>query len=550
MIHFSVGDRHQATTPKSERAPASSHTISFWTDTEGAPQYPPLSSHLTTDVCIVGAGISGLTAAYCLAKAGVRVVVIDSGCGETSRSTAHLTSALDDRFATLERYHGLEGAKLAARSHSFAIDLIERIVSEEQLDCAFERVPGFLFPATQAGSDALADELAASLRAGLGGVREVTIELRNSEARALCFPRQAQFHPLRYLKGLRGAIEPGGSRIYHARAVEVQEGENRAVWTACGHCIRADQLVIATNSPINDRFAMHTKQVAHRTYVVAFVVPKGLVSRALFWDTEDPYHYVRVADAPSPEHDVVIVGGEDHRTGVADDGEERFRRLEHWARDRFVDSARLGWRWSGQVMEPVDSLAFLGRNPGHGDTTFIVTGDSGNGITHGTIGGHLIAQQILGETVEWEQLYDPRRKSLRAAPRVAREGIHVAAKYGRYLSSGDVPSRDNIAPNSGAVVRDGLNKFAVYRDAEGVLHERSAYCTHLGCVVQWNATERSWDCPCHGSRFSVDGAVLNGPALAPLPGKEGGDIPAAVLPEYAAPSLITRVRTAVSGTAE
>ena len=500
-------------------------TSPVWFDTSADVQYPRLNEHLATDVCVVGAGIAGLTTAYFLAKAGRDVVVIDAGGGETRRSTAHLTCALDDRFVHLENLFGPEGARLAARSHAFAIDLIERIVQDEAIECEFERVSGYLLSAVEEGVDMLVDELQAAHRAGLVDAHAVSASLSGDGATsAICFPRQAQLHPVRYLRGLSEAIERMGGRIFRSRAVEFGDQDHGEIRTEGGFRVRRNKVVVATNTPVHDRFLTQSKQVAYRTYVIGATIEKGMVPHALYWDTGDPYHYARVASSPYPDLEVLIVGGEDHRTGQDDNGAARFARLEEWTRARFNGVGAVRWRWSGQVLEPVDSLAFIGRDPARAGSTYIVTGDSGNGMTHGTLGGRLIADQIAGRPVPWDALYDPRRTSLKSMRRVAREGLHVAAQFGSLVSPGDVASRLDISRGSGAVVRDGLSKTAVYRDTEGVLHECSAYCTHLGCVVHWNATEHSWDCPCHGSRFAADGQVLNGPAIASLEVKRGAEV--------------------------
>jgi Rieske Fe-S protein len=222
-------------------------------------------------------------------------------------------------------------------------------------------------------------------------------------------------------------------------------------------------------------------------------------------------------------HDVLIVGGEDHKTGQAEDFDERFRRLEKWTRERFPAVESFDYRWSGQVMEPVDGLAYIGRNPGDADNVLIATGDSGNGMTHGTIAGMLIRDLILGRENTWATLYDPSRRSLLRAPgEYARENLNVAAQYTDLLTGGEVSSPDEVAPGSGAVMRRGLTKVALYRDDSGALHELSAICTHLDCVVAWNDREKSWDCPCHGSRYDPkDGHPLNGPAIKGLEPAEG-----------------------------
>jgi glycine/D-amino acid oxidase-like deaminating enzyme/nitrite reductase/ring-hydroxylating ferredoxin subunit len=482
------------------------------------PSFPPLAKDITTEVCIVGAGIAGLSTAYFLAEAGRSVVVVDDGpiaSGETSRTTAHLVNALDDRFLEIERLHGETGARLAAESHSAAIDRIEAIIAKETIHCEFERLDGYLFVPPGESTDVLDKELAATHRAGLIGVERITHAPLTPFDTGPClrFPRQAQFHPLKYLAGLTHAIEKMGGRIYNnTHADEIKDGIPCSVKTDKG-MISADAIVVATNTPVNDWVAIHTKQAAYRTYVIGIPIPKGSVTRALYWDTPDPYHYVRLQDLNGQE--ILIVGGEDHKTGQADDADERFRRLEEWTRERFPAKDEIAFRWSGQIMEPVDSLAFIGRNPGN-KNIYVATGDSGNGMTHGTIAGILITDLVLGRENEWEKLYDPARVSLRAIPEFAKENLNVAAQFADYVTTGDVDRVQEIKAGNGALVRHGLSKKAVYRDTHDKLHECSAVCPHLGCIVDWNTEEKTWDCPCHGSRFDSFGKVINGPANSDL----------------------------------
>jgi nitrite reductase/ring-hydroxylating ferredoxin subunit len=241
------------------------------------------------------------------------------------------------------------------------------------------------------------------------------------------------------------------------------------------------------------------------------------VPQILLWDTPDPYHYVRLQAAETDAHDILIVGGEDHKTGQADDADERYARLEAWTRERFPQVESFAFRWSGQVLEPVDGLAFIGRNPLDSGNVFIATGDSGNGMTHGTIAGVLLTDLILGRQNEWATLYDPARKTLGAITDFARENLNVMAQYTDLLTGGEVADVSEIKAGAGAILRRGLTKVAAYRDEQGALHERSAICPHLGCVVQWNTAELTWDCPCHGSRYAAaDGHVVNGPAISSL----------------------------------
>lgn len=487
-----------------------------WESTAQIPAYSPLTADTTADVCVVGAGISGLTTAYLLTQVGKAVVVIDDGrigSGMTAVTTAHLVNAIDDRYFHLERLHGERGSRLAAESHTAAIDRIEAIVTRERIPCDFERVDGYLFAAPGHDEDYLDRELAAAHRAGLYNVAKIgRAPLPWDTGACLRFPNQGQLHPLKYLAGLAAAIERGGGRVYAGTHADVIEGGNPGTVTTSHGTITAAHIVVATNVPVNDLVVIHTKQAPYMTYVIGVLVPRGALARALFWDTGDPYHYIRVQPLPDGAFDLLIVGGEDHKTGQADDIDQRHARLEAWTRERVPTAGEVAFSWAGQVMEPIDGLAFIGRNPLDHRNVYTVTGDSGNGMTHGTIGGMLITDLILGRHNPWEALYDPSRKTLRASAEFVRETANVAAQYAQWVTAGDVESVDEIAKDSGAVMRRGTAKIAVYRDATGALHEKSAACPHLGCIVAWNPAEKTWDCPCHGSRFDKFGDVINGPA--------------------------------------
>lgn len=494
-------------------------TISSWMATAEVPLRPSLEQNIKADVCVVGAGIAGMTTAYLLASENKNVVVLDDGAiggGMTGRTTAHLVNALDDRFFDLERLHGERGARLSAESHTAAIDLIERIVSEETIDCDFTRLDGYLFVPPGDPQEILDDELEAGRRAGLDLQKVERAPLDYDTGPALHFPNQGQFHPLKYLAALADAIERKGGRIYCGTHVsEIEGGEQARAQAANGSVVTCDAIVVATNTPVNDLVAIHTKQAAYQTYVIGVRIPRGSVTRALYWDTPNPYHYVRIQDLDESS-ELLLVGGEDHKTGQEDDAENRFSNLENWTRERFPVE-EIVYRWSGEVMEPVDSLAFIGRNPLDEDNVFIATGDSGNGMTHGTIAGILISDLIMGRINSWEALYEPSRKTLRALPKFAEENLNVAAQFADLITPGDIESVSEIKPGTGAVLRRGLTKIAAYRDESGKVHEHSAICRHLGCVVDWNSLEKTWDCPCHGSRYDALGKVIQGPANSDLP---------------------------------
>ena len=328
-------------------------SVSLWMATTAVPNQSTLGEDTHADVCIVGAGIAGITTAYLLAKQGKSVVVLDDGAiggGQTQRTTAHLSNALDDRYFEIERLHGSEGAKLAAGSHTAAIDRIESIVGEEQIACDFVRLDGYLFLPPGESPELLDRELAAAHRAGLGGVERLPRAPLPSFDTGPClrFPRQAQFHPLKYLTAVAGAIERAGGRIFTGTHAEtIKGGKPARIKTSSGRIVTADAVVVATNSPVNDLLAIHTKQAAYMSYAIGAIVPRGAVATALYWDTLDPYHYVRIQPL-SPEagmteqsgaegQDVLIVGGEDHKTGQAQAHSDPYARLEAWTRSAVPD---------------------------------------------------------------------------------------------------------------------------------------------------------------------------------------------------------------------
>lgn len=396
---------------------------------------------------------------------------------------------------------------------------IESIIAEEKIACDFERLDGYLFFPDKDSKKKLRDEWQAARRAGLQ-VRKLhrsPFDLKFGPC--LRFPRQAQFHPLKYLAGLARAIKRLDGRLFGGtEAKEIKGGKTVKIGTKVRAIVSAGAVVVATNTPINDWGKIYAKQQPYRTYVIGAFVPAGSIPRALYWDTEDPFHYVRLQriHANGRAQDLLIIGGEDHKTGQAEGIAGRFARLSTWGRKHFPGIKEVAFRWSGQVMESMDALAFIGRNPKDDSNVYIVTGDSGAGLTHGTIAGILLRDLIVGRDNPWATLYDPTRKTPRAEATFPQESPKSGGKYAHWLTPGEVGTVEEIKPGMGAVIRRGSSKLAISRDDKGNLHQCSAVCSHLGCIVSWNATERTWDCPCHGSRFTPDGKLLNGPALGPL----------------------------------
>lgn len=492
-------------------------TVSYWEASEDLLNKPAIDNSIETDVCIIGGGISGLTTAYLLAKAGRRVIVIDDGAiggGETSRTTAHLSNAIDDRIYRVEKWHGEEKAKLAVEAHTRAIGEIERIVETENIDCDFSRVDGYLIEAED-GEDDLDKELEAAHRAGFAEVEFVErAPIRDFDTgKCLKFPRQGQFHVLKYLSGLARAVEQNGGRIFSdTKAVEWTGEDAPQVKTASGQTIGATSIVLATNYPIMSR--MFAELPAYRTYVIGARVPKDSIEKCLIWDTADPYRYARTQ--PENDYDVLIVGGEDHRTGQAEDFDARFGHLVQWTQKRFPFATEILYKWSGQYLETHDGLAFTGRFSSDEPNVYLITGDSGMGMTHGTIGGMLVSDLVLGRDNPWTEVFEPSRILTQSIIEAVPEIVNSTLPYVDWITGGDVSSTDEIKNGDGAIISRGATKIAAYRDENGKLYQRSAVCTHLGCIVRFNSLEKTWDCPCHGSRFGVDGHAINTPAVKAL----------------------------------
>jgi glycine/D-amino acid oxidase-like deaminating enzyme len=482
----------------------------------------PLDADITTDVCVVGAGMAGLLCALELAERGRSVVVVERShvaAGDTSATTAHLTAVLDSRYFDLASMHGEEAARLIASSHMRGIAHLERVVNAYGIECGFQRVGGFLCAGSAMQERDLAREHAAATKAGLTCELVSRAPLALTQGPALWFARQAQFEPLQFLAGVVKALKEKGVQIYAPVTVNQfdtsSSGAEVTLGTAQGKRIRASHVVVATHSPVNDVATIHTKQAGYRTYVIAFEFAEA--EPTLAWDMEDPYHYARLGVDAATGRSVLIIGGKDHRVGQADDADKNFPRLETWARERFPAAGDIVCQWSGQVFEPSDGLAFIGKNPGQ-ERVLILTGFSGNGMTHSALSAELIADLIGGVSHPFADLYDPRRKpsSASAIASYVHENLNTAAQYADWLGPGDVTSVEQIARGEGAVVRRGLHRVAIYVDDAGSSHELSATCPHLGGVVSWNPAEKSWDCPCHGSRFDCHGKVITGPASSDL----------------------------------
>jgi glycine/D-amino acid oxidase-like deaminating enzyme/nitrite reductase/ring-hydroxylating ferredoxin subunit len=492
----------------------SNHSV--WKEMEGPAHFPRLERDLTVDVAIVGGGITGLTAAVLLARAGRSVALLEAqqlGDGVSGDTTGHLTQVLDTRYFQLERDFGREATKLVAGSVKEAIDRIAELSLEIPGGCGFERLDGVLFTEKRAQRDELGGELEACLRAGLKASFLHTSPLPFRVSGAIRVEDQAQLSITPYLAGLAQLLVSAGGEIFEkSRIIRFEDGEPCELGTADGRTVTAQNVLVATHSPLNLVF-LQTKISHYQSYVISG--PARRAPEGLFWDMDDPYHYIRSVIVEG--HPELIIGGADHKTGHGDP-RAAFESLANYAARFSVVPTH---RWSHQVVEPVDGLPFIGHNSASLHI-HVATGYSGTGLTFGTLAAMILSDACLGISNPYAELYSATRFKPRASlPDYLTENVdYPLHRLTDPLRPGEVRSVEQIARGEGKVLRIKGERVAVYRDLDGQLHACSAKCTHLGCHVSFNAAAASWDCPCHGSRFDPDGAILDGPAVKPLAPKK------------------------------
>ncbi len=485
------------------------------------PRFGRLTSSRHFDIVVVGAGITGLTAAYLLKRAGKKVCVLEReriGGVDTGNTTAHLTVVTDLRLKQLVSHFGKNAARLAWEGGAAAIDTIEQVARTLQIDCQFKRIPGYLHASLDSDRDESAElRKEASLARDLGFEARFLDAVPYLEKPGICLADQAKFHPLAYLAGLARAVSGDGSAIFEEAGVEEVKDEPLAAVVG-GRTVQCDHLVIATHVPLMGKTGLvsatlfQTKLAPYSSYVVGAAVPKGRLPEASFWDTSDPYYYLRV-DAGA-KADYVIFGGKDHKTGQQTDTELPFRELEAKLLE-LVPEAKIDSRWSGQVIETNDGLPYIGETA---ERQFVATGFAGNGMTFGTLGGMMACDAVLGRDNPWQDLLSVNRKKLRGG---TWDYVKENLDYPYYLVRDRLAPAEGKSPRSvkrgqGKILKLDGQRVACYRDDEGKLTTVSAVCTHMGCLVRWNGAERTWDCPCHGSRFHATGEVLAGPAESAL----------------------------------
>lgn len=497
-------------------------TLPYWIESAPMPAFSKLERDETADVVVVGGGITGLTAAYLLTLDGRRVALLERealATIDTGHTSAHLTMVTDDRLSGLVKRFGRDHAQAVWDAGLAAIAQIDSIVQDLDLDCEFAWVPGYLHsPIGQPAGDAKRlFQKEAVLARELGFDAEFAEEVPFVGGPGIRFDGQARFHPRKYLAGLAHAIADRGGMIFEHSAADTFKDDPLSI-TSNGHTLTCGTIVLATHTPLVGNAGMldatlfQTKLALYTSYVVGGRVSKGRIPDALFWDTDDPYHYLRLES--NGEHDIVIFGGEDHKTGQVHDTNQCFDRLERTLLS-MIDGIGITHRWSGQVIETPDGLPYIGETA---PRQFAGTGYSGNGLTFGTLTGMMAADRILGRANPWRELFDPSRTKVVGG---AWDYIKENTDYPYYMvrdkfAGAEARSMREVPRGAGKVIGAKGQKLAVYRDDHGKTLVRSAVCTHMGCLVNWNQAERTWDCPCHGSRFKPDGAVIAGPAEAPL----------------------------------
>jgi glycine/D-amino acid oxidase-like deaminating enzyme/nitrite reductase/ring-hydroxylating ferredoxin subunit len=497
-------------------------TLPLWSDTAPFPRFSKLERDEEVDVLIVGAGITGLTAAYLLTLAGKRAAVLErERCAEidTGHTSAHVTMVTDLTLSELAKTFGRDHAQAVWDAGLASIAQIDSVVRAEQIECDFAWVPGYLHAplgsTVPTDSSMFRDE--AALANELGFDAAFVDDVPFVGGPGIRYADQARFHPRKYLAGVARAIADRGGMIFEATKADEFSDQPLAV-AANGRTIVFRDVVLATHTPlIGNASILHaalfqTKLFLYTSYVLAADVEKGRVPDALFWDTADPYHYLRLEHRR--DRDVVIFGGEDHKTAQAADTNACFERLERTLTSMIGD-VRVTHRWSGQVIETSDRLPYIGDTADH---QFAGTGYSGNGLTFGTLAGMMATDRILGQSNPWRELFDPGRKKIRGG---LWNYLTENKDYPYYMirdrfAGADGKSVRAVPRGAGRVIDLDGKPTAVYRAPDGSTTKLSAVCTHMACNVEWNEAEKTWDCPCHGSRFRIDGKAIAGPAESPL----------------------------------
>jgi glycine/D-amino acid oxidase-like deaminating enzyme/nitrite reductase/ring-hydroxylating ferredoxin subunit len=496
---------------------------SFWIATADARPYPPLSGEIHVDVAIVGGGIVGIMAGTFLKEAGKTVAILEAGRvaeGVTGHTTAKITSLHTLIYDDLIDRLGEDKARLYAESNQAAIEIIRQLCVDRDLACDLSERTAYTYTTEDDYVSKIEKEAAAARSLGLPAQYHDEIPLPFPVKAAVALTGQAEFHPRKFLLPLVAAIPGQGSHVFeNTRVADVEEASPCRVVTEAGTTVTADDVVIATNIPIVNKGLFFARAEPSRGYALAMEVPQDRVPDGMFINIGGPTHSVR--QAPHDGQRVLILAGEGHHVGEGDNLRDHWRRLEEWAR-RDLGASKVIYRWSTQDYYSLDKVPFIGGMEPGSEHLYTATGFSAWGMTSGVVSGRLLADLITDFPNPWAGLYDPARINMKSLPSFVKKGGHDAKRLiGDRLKNRKTTDQTNELPvGAGAVFEISGEKVAVHRDEQGAAHAVSAVCTHLGCIVAWNDAERTWDCPCHGSRFEIDGTVLQGPAVAELEARD------------------------------
>jgi glycine/D-amino acid oxidase-like deaminating enzyme/nitrite reductase/ring-hydroxylating ferredoxin subunit len=490
-----------------------SATQSLWLDTAPATAYPSLAGEVEVDVAVLGGGVAGLSTALLLKREGARVAVLEAdrvGSGVTGCTTAKVSALQGTIYSTIDSRHGRRAATVYAEASLAGVERLAELVAEEGIECELARRPAYTYAAEQSERASVEREATAAARAGLAVELLDAPDLPYPVHGAVCLPEQVQIHPVRYAQGLAQAIERDGSHVFErSRAVAVDEGSPCRVRTPDGEVV-ADHVVVATHYPFLDRGLYFARLKPQRSYCIAARLSKGRLPQGMSISAGSPTRSVRA------HGERLIVGGEGHSTGSGKDGMQRFERLEAFAREHW-DVAAVTHRWSSQDPISYDHLPMIGAYRPGSERVWVTAAFMKWGFASATFAATILADRIAGRENPWGETFSPNRLSLRSAHELAQLGAKFAVDLvGDRLRPPESLRAATIPVGEARVVPDGIGKKGVYRDERGELHAVSLRCTHMGCLVRFNSAERSWDCPCHGSRFAVDGAVIEGPAVRGL----------------------------------
>jgi len=497
-------------------------TKSYWRKSTALPRFEKLKSDCKVDVVVIGAGITGITAAYLLKKTGHTVALLERGrLGgfDTSNTTAHLSCVTDVRLHELVHTFGKETARAVWDGGRAAIDLIFNNVGNESIDCEFTWVSAYLHasPQSEAKKERQSLEKDCQIANELGFAAQVLESVPLFNRFGVKFLHQAKFHPLKYLAALSRNSPGDGSHVFeNTESVEIQS-EPLSVNTERNR-IGCSYIVLATHNPLMGKANVasatlfQTKLFLYTSYVLGAKIPAGIATEASFWDTGEPYNYLRIDKRRG--FDYAIFGGEDHKTGQVKETAGAYARLEKKL-IRLIPAAKIDSRWSGQVIETVDGLPYMGESA---DRQFVATGFAGNGMTFGTLGAMMAVDAFLKRKNPWQKVFDVHRKKVIGG---AWDYLRENKDYPYYLvrdwlAGAEGKSLRSLRRNEGKILQLDGKKVAAYRDGDGKVSLCSPVCTHLKCIVGWNDAEKTWDCPCHGSRFAATGEILTGPAEEPL----------------------------------